>query len=107
MLALFAAPSLLMLWISTAVVMLATGVMLPAAGALALTNARPQVMGRTMGLFRTVGESGMALGPVVVPAVTTAGGLHVLSGLVTCSVVTAIALAAASLMSTRRHDNDH
>jgi MFS family permease len=102
MLALFAAPSLVMLWISTAVVMLATGVMLPAAGALALTNAKPQVMGRTMGLFRTIGESGMALGPVVVPAVTAIGGLHVLSGLLTCAVVTAIALAAASILGGYR-----
>lgn len=102
MLALFAAPSIAMLWISTAIVMLATGVMLPAAGALALSNATPQVMGRTMGLYRTVGESGMALGPVVVPAVTAAGGLPILSGLLTCAVVTAIAIVAAFMLGRRR-----
>jgi MFS family permease len=102
MLALFAAPSIVMLWISTAIVMLATGVMLPAAGAIALGNAKPQMMGRMMGLYRTVAESGMALGPVVVPAVTAAAGLSVLSGLLTCAVVTTIALGAASLFVGRR-----
>ncbi len=107
MLALFAAPSMVMLWISTAIVMLATGVMIPAAGALALGNAKPQVMGRMMGIFRTIGESGMALGPVVVPAVTAAGGLSVLSGLLTCSVVTAIALAASLLVGRKAPDVSH
>jgi len=102
LLALFAVPTVPMVWIATATVMLTTGIMIPAAGALALTNAKPHVMGRTMGLFRTIGESGMALGPVVVPAVTAAGGLSVLSGLVTCAAVTAIALAAASMLTARR-----
>jgi MFS family permease len=107
MLALFAAPSMVMLWISTAVVMLATGVMLPAAGAIALSNVKPQMMGRMMGLYRTVAESGMALGPVVVPAVTAAAGLSVLSGLLTCAVVTAIALAASLLVGRREPDVSH
>lgn len=102
LLALFFIPNPVMLWISTAIVMLATGVMLPAAGALALTNAKPQVMGRMTGLFRTVGESGMAFGPIVVPAITAAGSLPVLSGLLTCAVVTTVALAAASLFGARR-----
>jgi len=102
LISLFAAPTIPMVWISTATVMLTTGVMIPAAGALALTNAKPHVMGRTMGLFRTVGESGMALGPVVVPAVSAAGGLSVLSGLVTCAAVSAIALAAAAWLPAQR-----
>lgn len=102
MLALFAAPSVPMLWISTAVVMLATGVMLPAAGAIALNKAKPQMMGRMMGMYRTVAESGMALGPVVVPAVTAAGKLPVLYGLLTCATVTVVALAAAAIFVGRR-----
>jgi hypothetical protein len=85
--------------------MLATGIMLPAAGALALTNAKPQFMGRMTGIFRTVGESGMAFGPIVVPAVTAAGGLPVLAGLLVCAAVTAIALAAAALLASRRPDH--
>jgi MFS family permease len=105
LLALYFAPSLEMLWVSTAIVMLATGIMLPAAGALALTNAKPQFMGRMTGIFRTVGESGMAFGPIVVPAVTAAGGLPVLAGLLVCAAVTAIALAAAALLASRRPDH--
>jgi MFS family permease len=101
LLALYLAPSLEMLWVSTAIVMLATGIMLPAAGALALSNARPQFMGRMTGIFRTVGESGMAFGPIVVPAITAAGGLPVLGGLLVCAVVTVIALAAASVLVSR------
>jgi MFS family permease len=102
MLILFAAPSVVMLWISTAVVMLATGIMLPAAGAIALNKTKPQVMGRTMGLYRTVAESGMALGPVMVPAITAAGKWPVLYGLLTCAMVTALALAAAAVFVGRR-----
>jgi MFS family permease len=97
LLSLLAAPSVPMLWISTAIVMLATGVMLPAAGALALSGANPKTMGRTMGLYRTIGESGMALGPMVVPAVTAMSGLPLLSGLVTCAVVNATAIVVAYL----------
>jgi MFS family permease len=97
MLALLAAPGIAMLWISTAIVMLATGIMLPAAGALALRDANPKTMGRTMGLYRTIGETGMALGPVVVPAVTAISGLSLLSGLLTCAIVNVIAIIAACL----------
>jgi MFS family permease len=97
MLALFAAPTRAMLWIATAAVMIATGIMIPAAGALALTGAKPQVTGRVMGLFRTIGESGMAFGPIVVPAVTAAAHLPTLSGLLTCVVIAVIALTTASL----------
>jgi MFS family permease len=97
MLALLAAPSIVMLWISTTIVMLATGVMLPAAGALALNDANPKTMGRTMGLYRTIGESGMALGPTVGPAVTALGALPLMGGLLTCAVVNAIAIVAACL----------
>jgi MFS family permease len=95
MLALYAFPSLPMLWLATGGVMLATGVMLPAAGAIALANAKPHMMGRIMGLFRTVAEAGMAFGPAVVPAVTAATAMPVLGGMLTCALVTAIALAAA------------
>ncbi len=94
LLALWLAPGVTMLWVSTAIVMLATGVMLPAAGALALSDAEPQMVGRTMGLYRTIGESGMALGPVVVPVITAAGSWSLLSGLLTCSVITVVALLA-------------
>jgi MFS family permease len=96
MVALFAAPGHVMLWVATAIVMFATGIMIPAAGALALTGAKPQVTGRVMGLFRTIGESGMAFGPVVVPAVTAAAHLPILSGLLPCMLVAIVALAAAS-----------
>lgn len=102
MLALYFAPSLPMLWLATGGVMLATGVMLPAAGAIALTNAKPHMMGRVMGLFRTVAEAGMAFGPAVVPGVTAAAGMPVLGGMLTCSLVTALALAAALLHAGRR-----
>jgi MFS family permease len=101
LLALFVVQSLAMLWCATAIVMLATGIMLPAAGALALTGCKPQMMGRVVGLFRTVGESGMALGPVVVPALTAANDWSVLSGLLTCAVVSVIALAAAVKLGRR------
>jgi MFS family permease len=102
MLALFAAPSHVMLWIATAIVMFATGVMIPAAGALALTGAKPQVTGRVMGLFRTIGESGMAFGPVVVPAVTAAAHLPILSGLLPCVFVAIAALTAASILRSAK-----
>jgi MFS family permease len=101
MLALYLFPSLPMLWLATGGVMLATGVMLPAAGAIALTNAKPQMMGRIMGLYRTVAEAGMAFGPAVVPSVTAAVGMPVLGGMLTCSLVTVVALAAALLHVTR------
>jgi MFS family permease len=101
MLALYVFPSLPMLWLATGGVMLATGVMLPAAGAIALTNAKPQMMGRIMGLYRTVAEAGMAFGPAVVPSVTAAVGMPVLGGMLTCSLVTVVALVAALMHVTR------
>lgn len=107
MLALYFIPTLPMLWLGTGGVMLATGVMLPAAGALALSNARPQMMGRIMGLFRTVAEAGMAFGPAVVPAVTAAAGMPILGGMLTCSLVTAIALVAALMHVTRSTSATH
>ena len=102
MLALYAAPSLPMLWIATGGVMLATGVMLPSAGAIALTRATPPTMGRLMGLYRTVGEAGMAFGPAVVPTVSQVLGMSILGGLLTCSTVTGIALLAAAAFNPRQ-----
>ncbi|MCA0433421.1 MAG: MFS transporter [Proteobacteria bacterium] len=93
-LALYLLPSVAMLWIATAVVLLATGVMIPAATTLALTGAAPQTMGRLMGLVRTAGDTGMAIGPIVVPAFVTFGGFNMLAGLFVCLAVTLVPLAA-------------
>jgi MFS family permease len=102
LLALYFAPWHSMLWVATAIVLFATGVMIPSAAALALRKVAPPAMGRATGLFRTIGEAGMALGPVVVPAVSAALHLPVLAGLLTCAVVTIAALGAALAGSARR-----
>jgi MFS transporter, DHA1 family, multidrug resistance protein len=101
MLALFLLPSVLMLWIATAMIMLATGVMIPASAALSLQGVQPQATGRVMGLFRTASDGGMALGPILVPAITKLGGFSLLSGLITCTAMTILALAVVAYGSRR------
>ncbi len=97
MLALFLMPVTAMLWIVTAIVLLATGVMIPAATTLALTGAAPQVMGRVMGLVRTAGDTGMAVGPIVVPAIVAFGGFGIMAGLLVCLAVTLLPLVGVAL----------
>jgi MFS family permease len=104
-LALYIWPSVAMLWIATAAVTLGTGVMIPAAAALSLQNAAPQATGRIMGLFRTASDSGMALGPIVIPAITRFAGISILAGLLICAVVLLTALALVAVLS-RQGRND-
>jgi MFS family permease len=95
MMAAYFVPTVAMLWISTALVMLASGIMIPAAMTIAIEGAAPQVMGRVMGLARTASDAGMAIGPTAVPAIGAALGVSHMFGMVTCSVVSLIALLFA------------
>jgi MFS family permease len=64
-------PSEPALWGSIALIMAGTGALLPSAGVLVLEGSAPEQTGRTMGLFRTCGDIGMAAGPVLVAAIAS------------------------------------
>ncbi|MBC2664923.1 MFS transporter [Novosphingobium flavum] len=101
MVLLLTVPSRAVLWLATALILLATGVMIPAAAALALTGAEPRRMGQLMGIYRTMAESGMAIGPVALPAFTAALGLPVVSGLLPCIALTALAACIVLVIGRR------
>ena len=64
-------PSEPALWGAIALIMAGTGALLPSAGVLVLEGGAPEQTGRTMGLFRTCGDIGMAAGPVLVTAIAS------------------------------------
>jgi MFS family permease len=92
------------LWIGTAIVMAATGLALPAAGAVALEGVQPQATGRTMGLFRMAGDIGLASGPVVVTGIVRALGLPLLFGFAVSAAIVLLcgAVFALTRMGSRR-----
>lgn len=94
-------PTVTGLWVATAITMVGTGTMIPAASALALTGSRPEETGRIMGLFRTISDLGMALGPLLIPAVAAGLMLTGETDTLVPAVVTAIGLLLALVPLTR------
>ncbi|WP_075215225.1 MFS transporter [Mongoliimonas terrestris] len=103
------APTVAMLWIGAALLMAATGTMIPAAGAVALRGVDRRHTGRAMGLFRTGNDVGMSLGPVAVPGIAAALALDPPSGFTVAAaaviVAGAIALAVGSTARTTLAEN--
>jgi DHA1 family multidrug resistance protein-like MFS transporter len=92
------------LWVGTVLVMVGTGAMLPAAGALALERAAGVGTGAVTALIRTLGDVGIALGPVGSTTIASLAGLPITGGLwVTGGVVAASAavFVAAQARATR------
>ena len=87
------------LWVGTAIVMAATGLALPAAGAVVLEGVDPANTGRTMGLFRMAGDIGLAGGPVLVTGTIKALGLPLPAGF---SIAAVLVLAAGLVFSAAR-----
>jgi MFS transporter, DHA1 family, multidrug resistance protein len=100
--ALFAFPTKPVLWLSVALVMFGTGVMIPAAIAISMEGVPPSQLGRVLGAVRTVSDAGMAVGPTAVPALTMAWGQPPLFGLITClgACVMALLLVVFSMRKT-------
>lgn len=90
--AMFVAPSVTMLWVSVALVMFGTGVMIPASITIAMEGVPPVLTGRIMGPVRTISDAGMAIGPTAVPYLTGAASQPPIFGMVICLVVCATAL---------------
>lgn len=80
-------PSEAALWIGTAIVMAATGLALPAAGAVVLDGVGPEATGRVMGLFRMAGDIGLAAGPVIVTGLVAALALPTLAGFAVTALI--------------------
>jgi MFS family permease len=96
------------LWAGTVLVMVGSGAMLPAAGALVLGAAAGMGTGAATALFRTLGDVGIALGPVGSTTIASLAGLPIAGGLwVTAGVVAAatglfLAAEACAARSRRR-----
>lgn len=89
------APTVAMLWVGAALLMAATGTMIPAAGAVALRGVDRRHTGRAMGLFRTGTDLGMSLGPVAVPGIAAALALDTASGFIVAAAAVVVASAIA------------
>ena len=100
-LALYLVPVKPMLWLAVALIMFGTGVMIPAAIAIAMEGVPAAQTGRVMGAVRTVSDAGMAVGPTAVPVLSGALGQPPLFGLVTCLAACAIALVLVLVTSPR------
>ncbi|MEJ1160600.1 MFS transporter [Prosthecomicrobium sp. N25] len=88
------------LWLGTTLVMAASGLALPAAGAVVLEGVAAGATGRTMGLFRMAGDVGLAVGPVVVTGLTRAFSLATPAGFtVTAGIVLGAGLVFAAARS--------
>ncbi len=88
------------LWAGTVLVMVGSGAMLPSAGALVLEAATGTGTGAATALYRTLGDVGIALGPVGSTTIASLAGLPITGGLwVTAGVVaasTAVFLSAGA-----------
>ncbi len=87
-----AAPGVATLWIGTMLLMIATGAMIPAAGAVALKGAPREATGRVMGVFRTATDFAMTAGPITLPAMAGAFALPVADGFAIAAGVLALAV---------------
>ncbi|MDJ1158165.1 MFS transporter [Chelatococcus sp. SYSU_G07232] len=87
-----AVPQAWALWLGTALVMVGTGAMLPAAGSLALAAGADAGTGAVTGLVRATGDLGMALGPIAATGLAAAAGLPAVDGF----WITAALVAGAS-----------
>lgn len=96
----FIAPSVAMLWVSVALVMFGTGVMIPAAIAIAMEGVPAALTGRVMGPVRTISDAGMAVGPTAVPFLSGAAGQPPVFGMVICLAACVAALLLV-LVSSR------
>jgi MFS family permease len=92
------------LWLALVLILSGTGAMMPAASVLALDGVHPGRIGRAMGLFRTVGDVGMALGPTAVTALAglIGGGYRIGFFVTLAAVALCFALFAASRLAPAR-----
>ncbi|MEJ0049235.1 MAG: MFS transporter [Rhodospirillales bacterium] len=92
MLLMWLMPTLWALWIGTALVMIGTGALVPAAGSVALQGVPREATGTVAGANRTAGDVGTAVGPVLVSGTTTLFALSAADGF----AITALVVVAAA-----------